>query len=357
LVLWADIDNAPHVLVLAPIISWLSRHGHRIEITARDYGQTLPLLELLGLQYTVTGKHAGKRRNRKVISFITRSMQLERYAARRSFAAVFSHGTRAVYIPARLHGIPLVMLMDYEHGALPRLFFRWPDLFFVPHVMPEETFLRRGVRPEALQKYQGLKEELYVYDLEPDASPLQRLGLNLEQPIVLVRPPASMAHYHIESGDELFVAVLDRLHAKRDVQVIVLPRTREQSESIRVLLNERGWSRIHIPSEVTYGPNLIYYSDLVISGGGTMNREAACMGVPVYTIFKGPMGSVDRHLIADERLRMMDSAGQLDSMRIEKMPRPDLAAKRHVRESIVRTIGEAILSRARPGPAGKGAGK
>lgn len=353
MVFWADIDNAPHVLVLKPIITWLTRQGHRVEITARDHGQTLPLLDLLDLPYAVTGKHAGKRKYRKVLSWITRSLQLTRYAVGRGFAAAFCHGTRAVYLPAKIHGIPLVVLQDYEHGALPRLLCQWPALVLVPHVIPEEAFIIRGVRPEALRKYPGLKEELYVYDLEPDPAPLQNLGFNLKLPIVIIRPPASMAHYHVKESDDLFLDVIRFFQERSGVQVVVLPRTREQSESIRFFLEKRACQNIRIPSEVSYGPNLIYHSDLVISGGGTMNREAACMGVPVCTIFKGPMGSVDRYLIEEGRLQVLDSAEQLKTMCIEKIPRPNLAAKRHVRERIVQSIGEAILSIARTTPAGR----
>lgn len=344
---WADIDNAPHVLVLEPIIRWLNAQGQGVQITARDHGQTLPLLQLLGLPYVVTGKHAGKQMYRKVLSLVTRSVQLIGHAAGKGYSASFCHGTRALYPAAKLLGIPLVVLQDYEHGALPRFMCRWPDRVLVPHVIPDEAFIQRGVRPESLRKYPGLKEELYVYDVKPDAAPLLALGLDLQRPIVLIRPPASMAHYHVQQSDELFVGVMQWLRARGDLQVVVLPRADEQRRSIEGFLQENPSPNVRIPEVVSYGPDLIYYSDLVISGGGTMNREAACMGVPVYTIFKGPMGSVDRHLIGQGRLKVLDRPGELDAVTIQKRPRPDLAALRPRRERIVRFIGEVILSVAR----------
>lgn len=121
-----------------------------------------------------------------------------------------------MFLPARLHGIPLVMLLDYEHGAMPRFLCRWPALVLVPHGMPEEAFICRGVRPEVLRKYLGLKEEIYVYDLEPDPVRMQNISFDLKQPIVLIRPSASMAHYHVKQSDDLFLEVIRHFQVRSE---------------------------------------------------------------------------------------------------------------------------------------------
>src|SRR5262249_18050156 len=58
------------------------------------------------------------------------------------------------------------------------------------------------------------------------------------------------------------------------------------------------------------GLNLIWHSDLVISGGGTMNREAAALGVPVYSVFRGKIGAVDRYLSKMGRLVLLESSNE-----------------------------------------------
>ncbi len=347
MVFWADIDNAPHVLVLRPIIEWLTRAGHVVEITARDYGQTLPLLDLFGMPYTVVGRHAGKRTYRKVLSFITRSIGLLLFARKRRFAAAFCHGTRGVFIPAKLLGIPLVVMSDYEHAATPNFMRRWPSMLLVPEVIPREAFgCTRGKAAE-LRKYPGLKEELYVYDCEPDPGELLDMQIDLARPVILVRPPASMAHYHVRAGDDLFLAVLEHLRRRGELQVILLPRTRDQAAELKCYLQQHPAPNVRVPDKVTYGPNLIYHSDLVISGGGTMNREAACMDVPVVTIFQGALGAVDKYLMDQGRLKMMEDVRMLDSWSFQRGPRADLKVRRRAREKLATFIGESILSVAR----------
>ena len=39
-------------------------------------------------------------------------------------------------------------------------------------------------------------------------------------------------------------------------------------------------------------------ADALVSAGGTMNREAAVLGTPVWSIFEGPLGAVDELLVA-----------------------------------------------------------
>lgn len=342
--IWVDLDNAPHVLVMKPIIDWLAAKGNHVEITARDYGQTVPLLQLFGLKHKVIGKHAGRCMHRKIFLFMTRSVALLLFARKKQYGAVLTHGSRSAYIPAKLLGIPLIMITDYEHGFLPRFMRKWPRLVMVPEVMPDEASGQLCTGRCTLRKYPGLKEELYVYDLEPDPTSLMAMGLDLGKQIVLIRPPASMAHYHVTEGDQVLVEVLEYFREKPNAQVILLPRTFEQTAELRQYLSKHESRNIRIPQEVSYGPNMIYYSDLVISGGGTMNREAACMGIPVFSIFRGPLGSVDRHLIREGKLRMLETVDVLEAFVIEKTPKIDLSSKRAIRQHLVEFIGKTVLS-------------
>ena len=318
---WVDMDNAPHVHVLRPIIVELERRGHRVEITARDYGQTLPLLEFYGLKARRIGRHGGKSKLRKYVSFVTRTLSLLSFALGKRFDAAFSHGSRSIVPVARLLGLPLVSLGDYEHTVFPNFMRSWIRLLLIPDVIPVEAFAGRGMPHDRICGYPGLKEDLYVHDFHPDPSFLAELHIDLELVLILIRPPATMAHYAVKRSSVVFNQVLDYLCGLSSVQLILLPRTRQQGEELKAVVRKRGYTNIVIPDTVYNGPSLIWYSDIVISGGGTMNREAAALGVPVFSIYQGPIGAVDRHLIDMGRLIHVKDIDDLKSIPLVKSTR------------------------------------
>jgi predicted glycosyltransferase len=175
----------------------------------------------------------------------------------------------------------------------------------IPSVIPEERF--KGVGSKIL-KYPGIKEDVYLSRFRPDQSLKERLGISAEKILVMVRPPATEAHYHNAEAEVLLRETLNRCVADERVTAILLPRNKRQESQLR-----EEWTcsinsgTISIPKHVENGLNLIWNSDLVISGGGTMNREAAAMGVPVYSIFRGKIGAVDRYLADTGRLILLES--------------------------------------------------
>jgi predicted glycosyltransferase len=166
----------------------------------------------------------------------------------------------------------------------------------VPEVIPVKRLARYGARGK-IRAYPGLKEEYYLADFEPDTAVLDELGLDASKPIAVVRTPPAVSLYH-RFENPLFAAVLDRL---REVQAVVLPRTqRQRTELARDFV---------VPSNAIDAPSLIAFADLVVSAGGTMNREAVALGTPVWTTFEGRLGAVDEQLIADGRMnRLVDAA-------------------------------------------------
>jgi predicted glycosyltransferase len=161
----------------------------------------------------------------------------------------------------------------------------------------------------AVFNYPGIKEDVYVPDFKPDASILKEFGINEIELLVTIRPPATEAHYHNPESELLFEATIDFLGQHENTRMVILPRN-EVKQTAWVKSN---WStlcesrKIIIPEHVVDGLNLIWHSDLVISGGGTMNREAAALGVPVYSIFRGKIGAVDRYLSNNGRLVLLTS--------------------------------------------------
>jgi len=318
---WADIDNAPHVLVLRPIIEELRVLGHDVELTARDYGQTFGLLRMYGMRFHPIGRHWGKNKIMKYLSVLTRGVSLILFAAGRRFDLAFCHGARAQFFATRVLRVPLVVLDDYEHAAFPNFMKPWIRLLLFPDVIPVGAFAVKGMPRNRICGYSGLKEDLYVHDFQPDPSFLVELHIDPKLILILIRPPATMAHYAVRQSSVIFEQVLDYLCGLSHVQLIVLPRTSQQGEELKGVIHKRRYTNIIIPDRVYNGPSLIWYSDLVISGGGTMNREAAALGVPVFSIYQGPIGAVDKHLIDTGRLNHVKDFDDLKSIPLVKSTR------------------------------------
>ena len=295
---WVDITAPAHVLVFRPLIRLLRERDAEVEVTARDYAQTLQLLELHGIEAEIFGSHGGRSRLGKARALTSRLGALRRWAKSRDFDAALAHGSHELTITARRLGIPSSTTFDYEFAWLQhQLGLRAASYVVVPEAIPPERLKPYGVKPPKLRQYPGLKEEYYLADFEPDRSVLDRLGLDTERTLVLVRTPPDVSLYH-RTSNPLFPQVLDHLGHQEDLQVVVLPRTGEQGRYVRSL----GLPAVVVPERAVDAQSLIGFSDLVVSAGGTMNREAAALGVPVYTTFGGRLGGVDEELIRQRRL-------------------------------------------------------
>jgi hypothetical protein len=301
--IWIDLDNSPHVPFFAPIIEELEKSGYSVLVTARDCFQVCELADLLHLRYRSVGRHYGKHTILKLTGLCWRALQLLPDILRFKPQLALSHGSRSQLVVANLLRIPSVTIADYEFAKI------WmmvrPTWVITPEIIAsEKVHCSKG----RILKYPGIKEDVYVPRFKPDSSILATLGLEKDSNLVVViRPPATEAHYHRPETDVLFTEVLKFLGNKADVKMVLLPRNERQAADIRSKWGSLFASgTIRIPTRVTDGLNLIWHSDLVISGGGTMNREAAALGVPVYSIFRGEIGAVDRYLTSSGRLILIE---------------------------------------------------
>jgi predicted glycosyltransferase len=296
--LWLDITAPAHVLVFRPLIRILRDRGAEIEITARDYAQTIQLLELHGIEAEIFGSHGGRSRLGKARALTSRLGELRRWAKGRSFDAALAHGSHELTITAKRLGIPSSTTFDYEFAWLQhQLGCRAATYVVVPDAIPADRLRPYGVRPPKLRRYPGLKEEYYLSDFEPDTSVRESLNLDAERTLVVVRTPPDVSLYHRRSNP-LFPQVLAHLGNQENIQVVVLPRTPEQGAYVR----ELKLPAVVVPERAVDAQSLIALADLVVSAGGTMNREAAALGVPVYTTFGGRLGGVDEQLMREKRL-------------------------------------------------------
>src|SRR6059036_3724956 len=296
---WIDMTASAHVLVFRPLIERLRGRGDDVEITARDYAQTLQLLELHGLDATVLGRHGGRSRLGKARALASRLSALKRWAKGRRIDIALAHGSHELTITARRLGIPSATTFDYEFAWLQhQLGCRAATRVVVPESIPPERLERYGARPPKLQQYPGLKEEYYLADFEPDPTVLTDWEIDPERVLVVLRPPPDVSLYHRHSNP-LFPQTLEHVGTRDDVHAFVIPRTDEQREYVRSL----ALPSVIVPDGAVDAQSLIAQADLVISAGGTMNREAVALGTPVYTTYGGRLGGVDEALIREGRLR------------------------------------------------------
>ena len=307
--IWIDLDNTPHVPFFIPIKRELERRGHRVVLTARDAFQVCELADQKGVQYRKVGRHFGKNSFMKVAGLFWRSAQLAPFFFQERPQLALSHGARSQIVLGNLLRIPTVLVIDYEHArTLPLAGPRWE---IVPDSLSVEGF---HCKAERVRKYRGMKEDVYAPEFKPDPALVDELGLRRGDIVVTVRPPASEAHYHNPESEVLLTALMERICATPGIQAVLLPRNRHQEQQLRA--EHPNWflnGKTIVPGRAIDGLNLLWFSDLVVSGGGTMNREAAALGVPVYSIFRGKTGAVDRRLEQEGRLIMIHNAQEVQT--------------------------------------------
>jgi uncharacterized protein len=329
---WVDLTNSPHVLVLRPLIELMRADGHEVEVTARAFAQTLELCERFGIDHTAVGRHRGGKLADKAVGLAQRSGALVRWARRRGrFDVAIGHGSNDVSVAAALLRVPSATAFDYEFAKVQhQVNCRLARVVVVPEAIPPERLDPYGAHGK-LARYAGLKEEYYLADFEPDASVLEELGLDRERPLVVVRTPPDVSLYH-RFENPLFGQVLERL-ATSDAQTVVLPRTTAQREELAAA------GSFFVPDRVVDAQSLVAFADLVISAGGTMNREAVALGTPVYTTFEGRLGAVDEGLLREGRLRKLDDP---DAVRLERRASQDgLRVRRDPRELVTMLLSAA----------------
>lgn len=306
--IWIDIDNAPHAQIMPPIIKELKNRGHNIIITARDYGQTVEILKTKGVKYKLIGKHPGKRNTLKGIFIIYRMIRLYFWAFDKNIDLAFSHGSRAMILPARVLGIPVITMYDYEYIS-NFLFKKFAKAILMPFVSKDENIGK-------CKGFPGLKEELYLWNHKYCDEWNKNFSLNKNKTIVILRPPATMAHYHNPVAEQIFYSILKKISREKGIYGIVVPRTKNQLKEISKLICDS--KDIIILTNAVDGISMIKDSDIIIGGGGTMNREAALLGTPVYSIFQSKIGKVDKWLESKGRMEFISSIKDIEKIKFKK---------------------------------------
>jgi uncharacterized protein len=336
--LWIDLANSPHVPFFKALAGRFIAQGHEIETTARQFAETVPLAQAAGFTPHVTGAHAGRAVSAKAGGLASRALSLARWVRKRNFDLAISHNSYSQILAARALGIKTITLMDYEYQPANHLAFRLASRIIVPTSFPAERLRRYGAGAGRVRRYGGTKEDVYLADFRPDPSfgaRLCELGVKPDNMLVLMRPPAHDALYH-RFQNTLFDEALTMLLANENVQVVLLPRNEVQ----RSMYSARATDRLIIPTEPLDGANLIASSDLVISAGGTINREAAALGVPAASIYSGRWAAVDEELVREGRLQRIENVTKLRQLAIEKKKTTNPRRSHNVIDEVVGLILE-----------------
>jgi predicted glycosyltransferase len=311
--IWIDLANSPHVPFFRPLANEFTRRGHEVIVTARQFAETVPLAEAAGFAAQVIGGHGGAKLAGKAGNLVGRGLDLARWARGKQIDLAVSHNSYSQILAARALSLRSVTLMDYEHQPANHLAFRLASRVIVPRAFPEAALTRFGVPPAKVKRYDGIKEDVYLATFVADrnfAAELQKLGIDSGDILVTARPPATEALYH-RFENQFFDQLLDRLLETPGVKLVLLPRNERQRQ-------DYDRAGIIIPAHPLDGANLIACSDLVVSAGGTMNREAAALGVPAASIYQGEWAAIDQQLVADGRLQRIATKADVRALRIEK---------------------------------------
>ena len=334
--IWIDLSNSPHALFFHPIIRILEDRGHDVRITVRDFAQTAQLADRFGLRYEIIGSHGGKAIHRKGLKLLSRVLSLTKWGRGLDIDLAVSHNSYSQALAASLLGIPFAAIEDYEYQPAHHISFRLARRVIVPEVFPEDALRLYGAAERKVKRYSGSKEQIYLSSFVPNPAFLSDEGLNKEKIIVTVRPPATFALYH-RFENPIFDELMEWLGKRDDVLLIMLPRTDDQ----KAMILKSNYRNVFIPPHALDGPNLLFHSDLVISAGGTMNREGAVLGTPTYTVFAGTISAVDAHLIRSGRMMRIQEKSDIVKIKLRKKEAGTLQL---LKQSSLQTIVELILS-------------
>lgn len=337
--IWIDLANSPHVPFFRPLAAEFRRRNHEITFTARAFAETVELAEAAGFAAQVIGGHGGGKLSGKAGNLVQRALGLARWARGRDFDLALSHNSYSQILAARALSLRTVTLMDYEHQPANHLAFRFATRVIVPRAFPEAALARFGASPAKVKRYDGLKEDVYLADFQSDpqfAKQLRELGIDADDVLVTVRPPASEALYHRFEND-LFDQLIARLTTTPSVKILLLPRNDAQ----RSAYGARASANLIVPPSPLDGANLIEHSDLVVSAGGTMNREAAALGIPAASIYLGEWAAIDEQLVREGRLLKIATADDVRDLAIQKKGTTNARRAVHVASEVADLILEA----------------
>ncbi len=319
--IWFDLDNSPHVPLFAPVFKELTKRGLQYDVTARDFAQTLDLLRMWNISHTAIGAHGGKSKIKKVLNLLKRKGELKRYINNKYSGITkpqiaVSHGSRTQLVAAKALGINTMLMMDYEFTET-RIFNRYAKDILVPVFIPDKRLNSNGINLNKVIRYNGFKEELYLNSFTADGDFRKSIDVNDSDTLVVIRPPGMLGNYHDSRSEELLVHALNHLSSSDNT--VVLITSRSQKDRDFVASNVKNKSNVRFLDKTVDGLQLVNAADIVLSGGGTMNRESALLGTKTYSIFTGTRPYLDEYLEEMGRLKFITTKEEIESIEVERL--------------------------------------
>ena len=315
MLIWFDFDNTPHVPLYRPILRELRARGVDTFVTSRLHAQTEDLLQMWGIPHHPVGTYGGKSQWKKIANLFQRAHALTRIARRQPITLAVSHNSRTHMIASKWLGLRYLGMDDYEYSE-QRLANLLADYLLLPVYISDERLVRAGFNLKKVIRYHGLKEEIYLRDFVPEKGFRRTLGVQEQTILVTLRPPSTTANYHDEKSEMLFRKCLQHFSSVPNTFCLIVNRTNAERHLVSQTLVDQGkagW----LPRAVD-GLQLLWHSDLMLGGGGTMNREAAQLGLPTYSIFSGRRPAVDEYLQSQGKLHFVNDEKEVESIPVRK---------------------------------------
>jgi predicted glycosyltransferase len=313
--IWFDLDNSPHVPLFRPILCELKKRNVDYFVTARDFAQTKDLLRYWNIEHILVGVHGGRNKVGKIVNLLQRSNRLTKEIRGKEITLAVSHGSRTQLVAAKGMGIPSILMVDYEYTER-KIFNFLASWLLVPSLIPEQRLAAAGFNLRKVVRYTGFKEEIYLKDFVPDLAFRKQIGLSDDQVLVTLRPPSTTSNYHEGKSERLFQQCLEHFSTDSGTVCLVMNRTDAELDLIPASLRKK--ENISILSKPVDGLQLLWHSDIVVSGGGTVNREAALLGIPTYSIFTGRRPYLDEYLQEIGKLKFLESSVDINSVEVHR---------------------------------------
>ena len=295
--IWFDITNVPHVNFLLPIIRRYEKEFELI-FTIRDFAETKGLFEKrVGKPYLLIGEHQGGNKIKKIMGMLKRIWSLYRQVPHFDITISMCGDTSSIVAWSKRK---LSVTFDDNETSPNWMYAPFTDLAFWPMVI-NPTVLRKQGFKKNLYQYNGYKEDFYLADYQPNPAFLDQLPF---KHYVVVRPENIKASY-VEGRQSIVPELLKELDAA-GYNILFLPRYESDRDYAQ------GIKNIYIPQEAVNGLDACYYADAILTGAGTMAREAACLGVPSVSFFAGA------HLLAVDQ-SMVDAGKMFYSRDIQQI--------------------------------------
>lgn len=331
--IWFDITNTPQVNLFKPFINRLSADNHII-ITVRDFAETVPLvLKEINIEPIVAGAHKGKNKFNKMSALINRFFVLLRKVP--DFDISISCAGVEASLVSKIRGKKSIIFADNDI-APNWMYSRFVNYAFFPRAIPLKNLLRQGFNRLRLMQYSGYKEDIYIADYQPDKNFINSLPF---KEYVLVRPENWMASYIGKEVKSIIPGLLKMLSTS-GYNILYLPRYR----------NDAGYAYgiggVYIPPQPINGLDACFFARAVISGGGTLTREAACLGRPSISIFAGKkILSVDSRLIGEKRIfYSRDVQEILRYIKSANAGKPDFESSRRVQGEVLTKLNQILVN-------------